>query len=231
MSDAPPVWRHVSHDSVVHARCSTVADGDFHLDRAGSALAARRAAFAPGSWTQLDEVHGTRVVVVGAPGEHDGEIGDGAVTACRGAVLAVWVGDCVPLVLAHESGAVGVVHAGWRGLLAGVVGEGVAAVRRGWGDGDIAAWIGPSIRACCYEFGPDDLDLVAARFGDTVRATTSGGSSALSMPVAVRAALAECGVALVDEAGPCTRCDHRFFSHRRGDSGRHVVTARTMARS
>jgi copper oxidase (laccase) domain-containing protein len=49
------------------------------------------------------------------------------------------------------------------------------------------------------------------------------------MAEGVRAALRGVGVLSVEESGVCTRCDERFFSHRRGDAGRHVVTARTMA--
>ena len=229
MSQVPPTWRHVTGGSVVHARCSSVVDGDFHLDRSGPALLARRAAFEPGPWTQLDEVHGTTVVTVTRPGEHDGSVADGAVTACRDAVLAVWTGDCVPLVLAHAEGSVGVVHVGWRGLVAGAVEAGVAALRDLSGRGAVAAWIGPSIGECCNEFGAADLSTVVERYGPGVAATTPWGTPSLSMPEGVRSALLGVGVSAVDDSAICTRCDERFFSHRRGNVGRHVVTARTMA--
>jgi copper oxidase (laccase) domain-containing protein len=225
----PPTWRHVTSGSVVHARCSSVADGDFHLDRAGPALFARRAAFEPGAWTQLDEIHGTEVLVVTRPGEHDGAVADGAVTVRCDVVLAVWTGDCVPLVLAHETGSVGVVHVGWRGLVAGAVEAGVAALRHLSGEGAVAAWTGPAIGECCNEFGAGDLSSVVSLYGSGVATTTTWGTPSLSMAEGVRAALRGVGVLSIEESGVCTRCDERFFSHRRGDAGRHVVTARTMA--
>jgi copper oxidase (laccase) domain-containing protein len=78
------------------------------------------------------------VRVVTEPGEHDGAVGDAAITRCRGAVLSVWVADCAPVVLLGGDRVVGVVHAGWRGALDGVLhrancqmGQNVIGMRRG----------------------------------------------------------------------------------------------------
>jgi hypothetical protein len=78
----------------------------------------------------------------------------------------------------------------------------------------IVASLGPCIRPCCYEFGRDDLDTMASRFGPRVRSQTRQGTPAMDMPAGVRAALAEVGVDLVAEHGACTACDPGWYSHR-----------------
>jgi polyphenol oxidase len=208
---------------VAHIRCSTVLDGDFHLDGDAVALAHRQQSFAPGPWTHLDEVHGTAVRIVTRPGEWDRCEGDASVTRVPGAVLSVWVGDCAPVVLVGEDddgGVIAAAHAGWRGALDGVLSATVTAM----GARDVHAVLGPCIGPCCYEFGDDLLERFVGRFGPSVRATTTWGTPSLSMPEVVRRALGEFDVP-VERVGGCTRCDSRWFSHRRGDSGRHVVTA------
>ncbi|MGI8937122.1 MAG: polyphenol oxidase family protein [Iamia sp.] len=164
-------------------------------------------------WTWLRQVHGAEVVTVGAPGEGAGSQADAAVTAVPGAALAVTTADCVPVVLVAD-GAVGVAHAGWRGLLAGVVGAAAQAMAD-LGHPPTQAVIGPSISPARYEFGPEDLDLVAARWGDDVRSVTEGGAPALDVVAGVRVALAEAGVADVAHPGGCTAADdQRYWSHR-----------------
>lgn len=212
----------------VHVRWSTVRDGDFHLESHPVALAHRRQAFTPGAWTQLDEVHGTTVVQVDAPGHHDGAVADAAVSDRSGCVLSVWVGDCAPLAMVGARGVIGVAHAGWRGAADGVVQATVAAMRR-LGSGAVTVLLGPCIHPCCYEFGAADLDPLRARFGDGVEAVTSWGTRALSLPALVRSAAFEAGATLVDRS-ECTRCrPDRWFSHRRGQRGRQVVTVTKMA--
>jgi YfiH family protein len=210
---------------VAHIRCSTVLVGDFHLDADPVALAHRQQAFAPGPWTHLDEVHGTRVRVVTHVGEWDRCEGDAAVTRVPGAVLSVWVGDCAPVVLVGEDedddgGVIATAHAGWRGALDGVLPATVAAMQAH----RVRAVLGPCIGPCCYEFGTDLLATFVERFGADVASTTTWGTPSLSMPDVVRRSLAECDVPL-QRLGGCTRCDPRWFSHRRGDLGRHVMTA------
>lgn len=206
----------------VHVRCSTVVDGDFHLDGPPVALAHRRQAFERGPWTQLDEVHGTRVVEVRTPGEHDGAEADAAVTRCTDAVLSVWVGDCAPVALVGD-GVTAVAHAGWRGALDGILPATVAAM----GDAPQAV-LGPCAHACCYEFGADLLHRFVGRFGAAVAGTTTWGTPSLSMPHVVRASLAEVGVSVTD-LSECTVCHpDRWFSHRRGQAQRQVMTVRMM---
>jgi YfiH family protein len=207
----------------IHIRCSTSADGDFHIERDPIALRHRRQAFERGRWTQLDEVHGTTVHVVEEPGQHDFAVGDAAVTWCLDAVLGVWVGDCAPVVLVGDHG-VAAVHAGWRGALDGILQRAVAAL----GEERVEAVLGPCIAACCNEFGPDLLQQFVDRFGPVVEGTTSWGTPSLDLPAVTRAALAEVGVPLTDLSS-CTRCHpERYFSHRRGQLQRQVMTVRMM---
>ena len=213
---------------IAEVRGSTVLHGDFHVEVDRSALHHRRAAFCPGTWTQPDEVHGTTVLAVDYPGHHDFAPADAVVTHCRGAVLAVWVGDCAPVVLVGADGAIGAAHAGWQGALDGVL----QATVRAMGSAEITAILGPCIHPCCYEFGIDQLDEFVARFGPGVAGTTTWGTPALDMPAVARAALSEVNVAL-DDRSQCTGCnDRQFYSHRRrGQRGRQVLTVQKRARA
>ncbi len=229
----------------VRAAWSTRADGDFHRDRPPRDLETTRRRFVDLPWSQPDEVHGTAVARVEAPGEHDGVVADALVTDHAGAVLGIWVGDCAPVVLVGAEGRIGAAHAGWRGLLGGVLAATVAAMRDGVGDPTVEAWLGPCIHPCCYEFGEDDLGRLVDRFGPAVVGATRDGRPALDVPTAVAAALTELGVpvtALVPPGRPaggrtgaaagalasnpaCTGCRaDRWFSHRvRRERSRHAV--------
>ena len=197
--------------------------GDLAVGGASATLEQRRFAVAPGPWTWLRQEHGAQVVVATEPGEHAGARADAALTAVSGVVVAVHTADCGPLVLVAD-GAVAVVHAGWRGLLAGVVERSVAALES-QGRPPRAAVLGPTIRPHHYEFGPDDLDVMTERFGPGVRATSAAGNPALDLGATIDAALAEHGIALTDLGG-CTACSGRHWSHRaRGDRARQAVVA------
>lgn len=164
-------------------------------------------------------MHGARVVTVTRPGEHAGEAADAAVTVTRGCTLAVQVADCAPIALVAD-GVLGVVHAGWRGLVAGVVPASVDAMRA-LGAGTISARFGPCIHPGCYEFGAADLDRVAAVLGEDVRA-----DGALDLPAAVRASLRAAGVTEVEQDPTCTACSDRHWSFRaRADDRRQAVVA------
>ncbi len=211
---------------VVRARFTSRHDGDLSADQLGPFLAsARWASLAGVPVTWLDQQHTDAVVTVSAPAEHVGRVADAAASASRGLGVAVWVGDCVPVLLVADEGPFAVVHVGWRGLAIGIVGRAVDAVRS-LGGPTVRAWIGPSIRPCCYEFGEADLDAVAARWGGGVRSHTAWGTEALDVPAGVRAALAEAGVDAVVDDGPCTGCDLDYWSYRRrGDRARHGLVA------
>jgi hypothetical protein len=208
----------------VRVRFSTRRDGDFHLDQDRQELEARRRAFVDLPWSQPDEVHGTDVAVVLHPGDADRRRADALVTDCSGAVIGIWTGDCAPIALVSESGRVGGVHAGWRGLRDGIVAQTVAAMRRHSGE-QVAAILGPCIHACCYEFGEADLASMRARFGSCVAAVSASGRPSLDMRAAVAAAFADVGVA-VDDRSRCTaHHPDEYFSHRARSERERMVMA------
>lgn len=216
---------------LVRVRCTARADGDYRVDGPVEELAARRRELAAGAWTWLRQVHGARVVEVAAPGGEAGAEADASVTRVRGAVLAVQTADCAPIVLVGD-GVVGVVHAGWRGLAAGVISEALAVMGHP-SDGGIHALLGPCIGPGGYAFGDDDLEKVVAVAGPSARATTCDGRPALDLPAAVRAVCLAEGVvsfAVVgddqDATRPADTSGPGWFSHRtRGDTGRQVTVA------
>jgi len=194
--------------------------GDFSSP---GAVPEQRAQLAPFPWTWLKQVHGANVVVVEQPGACRGAEADAAVTPAAGAALAVLTADCAPVAFSSEEGVVGVAHVGWKGLVAGVV-EAAAASMEAMGARRVFAAIGPCIWPHAYPFSPPDLDLVADKFGPSVRATTPEGVPALDLPAAVGSALEKAGVYLVAAAQTCTHCSEVHFSWRaRGDRGRQAT--------
>ena len=188
-------------------------------------VAARRRAVVDLPWTWLRQVHGSDVVHVRSPGDCAGSRADAAVTDSPGCALAVLVADCAPVALASTEGVVGVAHAGWMGLMAGVL-ERTVERMRDLGATEVRAVLGPCIRPGCYEFGAEPLDRLAARLGEGVRGVTAMGTPALDVPRAVRAALAGVGVAEVADTGRCTACDPGYFSWRaRREPERQAVVA------
>lgn len=156
------------------------------------------------------QVHAADVLDV-APGD-SGVLGeaDGLFATEPGPVLAILAADCAAVALAGERG-IALVHAGWRGLVAGVIAKGVERV------GEVhAAWVGPSIHSCCYEVGPE----VVAAFG--AAGLPVADDSHVDPGRAAVAALRDAGVEHVTMSEICTSCDPRFFSYRRdGLTGRH----------
>ncbi len=194
--------------------------GDFS---APGAAGAARERLAPVPWTWLRQVHGCRVVVVEEPGACCGALADASVTSCPGAGLAVLTADCAPVALSSGEGVIGVVHAGWRGLLAGVVEAAAEAMER-LGAGRLFAAVGPCIWPHAYEFSSPELDTLARQFGPVVRATAASGRPALDLPAAVGAALGRAGVALLAESQTCTHCSTWHWSWRaRADPGRQAT--------
>lgn len=159
------------------------------------------------------QVHGTRVERVRELPELESERAprpdheaDGQATALADLGVMVMSADCLPVALAC-GGAVAMVHAGWRGLAAGVLEEGVGAVRELGESGDeVVAVVGPGAGSCCYEVGPE----VHAAFE---------GAHAHGHKIDLRAIAHErllaSGVSEVGDVQACTICDERYFSHRR----------------
>ena len=183
----------------------------------------------------LKQVHSARVVRVDGPG-FAGE-GDALVTARPGLALSVITADCVPVLIAMGD-AIAAVHAGWRGVVAGVVPAALARLREAaaaaGGDGSVpVAWIGPSIGACCYEVGPDVAAQVVAASGEEVATPGPAGKPHLDVARAVEIQLRSAGIADVRRFGPCTRCHPELlWSYRRegAKAGRNIayIWMRTM---
>jgi len=181
-----------------------------------------------------EQVHGARVTPVGRL--HAGtrwETPEGALAATDGLVtaeprlpLAVLTADCLPVALADpEHQAVAAVHAGWRGLAAGVLEAALGVMTEACGTrpGSVHAWIGPAIGPCCYEVGPE----VAAHFPDAAR--EDGSRARLDLPAAAAARLERAGLpaAQIHRAGLCTACrEDLFFSHRRATRAGAPATGR-----
>ena len=155
----------------------------------------------PAAWVR--QVAGDRVVRVSEPG-FAGEA-DALLTAVPDLCLSVAVADCAPVALVGEY-EVGMVHSGWRGTLAGVSGKTAHRI----GGSRMRAYIGPSIRRCCYEVSEELAAKFAAEFGDEV---VSGRH--LSLQDAIRVDLERVGVE-VNDLGLCSGCSpDLFYSHRR----------------
>src|SRR4051794_15643564 len=124
----------------------------------------RRRAVVDRPWSWVRQVHGVHVVLVDEPGGGAGEKGDALVTSAPGTALAILTADCAPVAMCGDNGSIAAVHAGWRGLVGGVIEAAAEALRASGADGVVAA-LGPCIHAECYQFSPADLDAVAARLG------------------------------------------------------------------
>ena len=176
----------------------------------------------PSGWVWMRQVHGAHVHLATEPTGLEPPEADAAVTVTRGLPLAVITADCAPVAIACDD-AVGVVHAGHRGLELGVIEAAVGALRE-IGHGRVRAFLGPCIRVERYEFGTDDLARLVARLGPEVEGRTGDGQPALDIPAAVRVALARCGVTELADAGTCTAGSSQYFSYRRdGVTGRQAT--------
>ncbi|MGB4592678.1 MAG: polyphenol oxidase family protein [Coriobacteriia bacterium] len=185
--------------------------------------------------TTAEQVHGSLAVEVtpdlvgsGArAGERPPVAGaDALLTRDADTPLMLFFADCVPVVLVSESArAVAVVHAGWKGAVAGTVGGAARALSSATGDpGDLIAYVGPHIRECCYEVGPEIVSQFANMFVTIPRA-----SGRLDLAAAVAEDLVRAGVPEERQChlGICTAHNtDRFYSYRaEGRTGRHAALA------
>jgi hypothetical protein len=144
------------------------------------------------------------------------EAGDGHLWFRRGLGAAVSVADCVPVFLAHPSGAAAVLHSGWKGTAAGITERAIARFRdAGLAPADCRLHLGPSISGPCYEVSPE------------VHAAVTGRAVSQPTPVDLRGVIADrargLGVTAITISAWCTRTDHTvLFSHRGGDGGRQL---------
>jgi len=191
----------------------------------------RRLGVDPGRIFTVSQIHGSRIITVGSgarPENIRNEKADGLVVALPGSGVGVRTADCVPILLATEDGrCVAAVHAGWRGLVRGVIASGVKALCResGLSPAKLLAAIGPCIGPCCYEVGPDlaqafseqGLEACIERRG-SLRADLRKGARLMLD----REGLRPSHIDLIDR---CTAsCSDLFFSYRRdrGKGGRQL---------
>lgn len=174
----------------------------------------------------LNQVHGVDVVSAqGAPGI---PCADASVVDAVGTVAAVLTADCLPVVLCDRRGTrAAVAHAGWRGLLAGILERTVSSMHTE--RGELLAWLGPAIGPGAFEVGTEVRDAFVsadARAADAFTQNTRGRWQA-NLYALARQRLAAAGVTAVYGGAFCTYSDERrFFSYRRdGETGRMATLA------
>jgi YfiH family protein len=165
------------------------------------------------------QVHGARVVTHGADwaGWLRVDNADGHVAPERGLALAVSIADCVPVFIAHPSGAVALLHSGWRGTAARIVERGIEALgRRGFAASELRVHLGPAICGKCYEVGPDVIRQLTGR--------DPGKHERVDLRALIAQHARDAGVRHLATSPLCTRCHNdRLFSHRAGDAGRQIA--------
>ncbi len=192
----------------------------------------------------LNQVHGIEVFDAdGVPGQQRAPIGrqhaepgmqaptaDAVITTTPGRVLALLTADCVPIVIASSCGrALGLAHAGWRGLAGGIVEATLQRLQRAvQGSATWRAWIGPCIGPQVYEVGEDVYRAFAVPPAPEALVPRPGapGKWLCNLPLLARARLQAAGVEQVETSGWCTVSDSRFYSYRRdGVTGRFATLA------
>jgi hypothetical protein len=184
----------------------------------------------------MSQVHGADVAVARAGGGFEcGVAADAVVCDDPARVVSVKYADCVPVILATADGrAVAAIHAGWRGVVAGVISAAVEKLRR-LRDEEILAAVGPCIGFDAFEVGPEVLAAFEATFGPAAPLRRrDDGKGHVDLRGAVRWQLSAAGVTRVDETDRCTvREATEFFSHRREGpaTGRMAVLIGPVLRS
>lgn len=168
----------------------------------------------------VKQVHGNRVFAVSSAERGSFQEADGLVTGERNLALLIRTADCAPVFLYDpEKPAIGLVHAGWRGVRRGIVGEAVRLLKEKLGSNParILAGIGPSICAQCYEVGDEFREKFPEKF-----LTVQQGRLHLDLSGLIRSQLKEEGFReeSVFDSSLCTACDtDRFFSARKEGIG------------
>lgn len=188
----------------------------FSPDTEGLEAARRRLAETVGMpVASVGQVHGAAVAVVREAGHVEAH--DGLVTDVPGIVLSVVAADCALVLLADlEAGVVGACHSGWRGTVAGIVGETVRAMAGlGAEASRMRAYLGPCISAEAFEVGEE----VAAQFDEAVVVRRPEWPRPhVDLGAELRRQLAEAGLEAVEADPSCTVADPRFYSYR-GEGG------------
>ena len=164
------------------------------------------------------QVHGDRVLTHGTGWEGWLRCGDadGHLALDRGTAMAVSIADCVPVFMAHASGAAALLHSGWRGTASRIVERAIDLFEsRGIRAAELVVHLGPAICGPCYEVSADVFERL------TGKAVEKAITIDLRALIADHARLR--GVRRISVSESCTRCDNaRYFSHRAGDAGRQL---------
>lgn len=127
---------------------------------------------------EAEQVHAHRVAIVGRADRGSVIAGvDGLLTADRGIALGIRIADCLPVYLYDTANQViGILHAGWRGLLRGVIQSGLDSCVQEYGSslGTVEVLIGPSIRACCFEVGQEVAEQFSPDHADAINYSSDG---------------------------------------------------------
>lgn len=268
----PLVLSGCSGEAGVHftTRVGGVSEGPFasldlglHVGDDPKAVRANRAevmgalGLSPRAMTCVRQVHGRKVVRIRDEGVGLGSTdlpeveADALVTDVQGAALCVLVADCVPVLFAAAASggdhgyAVGAAHAGWRGVAGGVVPATTEALAGAFGAAPeaVSVWIGPHIRACCYQVDASLAEAFRQRFGREAiagRDPAAGerlavgerGGAYLDLEACIRIQLADAGIreGAVRSTGLCTACrTDLFYSFRRATGGRTGRSAGVVA--
>ena len=213
-------YRRVGEQHSVRVGFSDCGDGDARADSFFSA--AKHTPVFP------HQVHGSDVAIVENLDGHNPCECDALITLRPGVPIGVRIADCVPIAIYGNSlsgPALAVVHAGWRGIRDGVIGNAVELMTQ-YGCYGLRAIIGPHISADEYEFGTEDLAQMVTLIGERAASWTKDGLPALDLRAAVEETLSRSSVIIDHQMARCTAQDPRYWSYRAsGDDQRFALVA------
>ncbi|MDQ7091851.1 MAG: peptidoglycan editing factor PgeF [Methylococcales bacterium] len=170
----------------------------------------------------LNQTHGTQVIDAGAIDLNPNA--DASFTAIKNKVCAVLTADCLPILLCSNEGhKIAAIHAGWRGLLAGIIEKTLDSMQTT----QVSVWLGAAIGPCCFEVGLDVYTLFVAKNKQFSSAFTRKSSQKYLADIyqLARIDLALKGVNAIDGGHFCTVCDStRFYSYRRDQQTGRMAT-------
>lgn len=187
-------------------------------------------AFDLGALVMTNQVHGTDVLVFDDDAKEApaflSKRYDAIVTKRKGVAVGIRTADCLPVLIAAP-GIVAAAHAGWRGLVGGVIENTIEVMKRsGAKPTEMCAAVGPHIQASCYEVGPDVADPFRKRFGNGTIKPGRGDRSYLALGECAKIELERLGLKKenIELLSVCTHCERKFNSYRRDGSpaGRQV---------
>jgi YfiH family protein len=199
-------------------------DGRLNADAAARLMRIIRERFGiDAALATCTQVHGSNVVRAQRDAAwRECDSCDGLWSSDRGTALAIKVADCLPVTIADmERGVIANVHSGWRGAVQKIAAEAIDAI--GAVSPTAEAWLGPSIRVCCFEVGEEVVEQFRDSYAEAESfVDRSGKKPHIDLPGLTAAFLTERGIAPrnIHDSGLCTRCDGSIFHSYRRDAGR-----------